>query len=108
MLNELYAIRSNKCKKSAWKFRICFYREERITIPTHPKGFVKSWLLIYYSKFAKDQLFDIAHFSPIANDTHVQGPYYCVLKLSICHVQLALIILISFKSTFIFITNTQK
>jgi len=53
---------------------------------------------LYYSKFAKDQLFDIAYFSPIANDTPVRGPHYCVLKLSICHVQLALIIFNSFKS----------
>ena len=53
---------------------------------------------LYYSKFAKDQLFDIAYFSPIANDTPVQGPHYCVFKLSICHVQLALIIFNSFKS----------
>jgi len=59
----------------------------------------------YYSKFAKDQLFDIAYFSPIANDTPVEVPHYCVLKLSICHVQLALII---FNSISIFITNTQK
>jgi len=63
---------------------------------------------IYYSKFAKDQLFDIAFFSPIANDTPVREPHYRVLKLSICHVQLAQIIFNSFKSTFIFITNTQK
>jgi len=65
-------------------------------------------MIIYYSKFAKDQLFDIAYFSPIANDTPVRGPHYCVLKLSICHVQLALIIFNSFKSIFICITNTQK
>jgi len=46
--------------------------------------------LIYYSKFANDHLFDIAYFSPIAkNETPVRGPHYCVLKLSICHVQLA-------------------
>ena len=45
-----------------------------------------------YSKFAKDQLFDIAYFSPVANDTPERGPHYRVLKLSICHVQLALII----------------
>ena len=63
---------------------------------------------IYYSKFAKDELFDIAYFSPIANDTPVRGPHYCVLNLSICHVQLALIILNSFISIFIFNTNTQK
>jgi len=63
---------------------------------------------IYYSKFAKDQLFDIAYFRSIANDTPVQVPNYCVLKLSICHVQLALIILNTFKSISIFITNTQK
>ena len=65
-------------------------------------------MLIYYSKFAKDQLFDIAYFSSIANDTPVRGPHYCVLKLWICHVQLALIIFNSFKSIFILITNTQK
>jgi len=64
--------------------------------------------LIYYSKFAKDQLFDIAYFSPIANYTPVRGPHYCILKLSICHVQLALVICYSFKSIFICITNTQK
>ena len=64
--------------------------------------------IIYYSKFAKDQLFDIAYFSPIANDTTVRGPHYCVLMLWIYHLQLALIIFNSFKSIFIFITNTQK
>jgi len=64
--------------------------------------------VIYYSKFAKDQLFDIAYFSPIVNDTPVQVTQYCVLKLSICHVQLALIIFNSFKSNSILITNTQK
>ena len=32
--------------------------------------------IIYYSKFAKDQYFDIAYFSPIANDTPVRGPHY--------------------------------
>ena len=64
--------------------------------------------ILYYSKFAKDQLFDIAYFSPIANDTPVPGPHYCVLKLSICHVQLALVIFNSLKSIFILITNTQK
>jgi len=63
---------------------------------------------IYYSKFAKDQYFDIAYFRPIANDTPVQVPHYCVLKLSMCHVQLALIIFNSFKSISIFITNTQS
>ena len=63
---------------------------------------------LYYSNFAKDKLFDIADFSPIANNTPVRGPHYCVLKLSICHVQLALIIFNSFKSIFIFITNTHK
>ena len=63
---------------------------------------------LYYSKFAKDQLFDIAYFSPIAKNTQVRGHHYCVLKLSICHVQLALIIFSSLKSIFIFITNTQK
>ena len=36
---------------------------------------------IYYSKFAKDQLFDIAYFSPIANDTPEQGPHYRKLRL---------------------------
>ena len=36
--------------------------------------------IIYYSKFANDQLFDIAYFCPIANDTPVRGPHYCVLK----------------------------
>jgi len=45
---------------------------------------------IYYSNFSKDQLFDIASLSPIANDTLVRVPHYCVLTLSICHVQLAL------------------
>jgi len=65
-------------------------------------------LVIYYSKIAKDQLFDIAYFSPIANDTPVGGTHCCVLKLSICHVQLALIIFNSLKSIFILITNTQK
>jgi len=65
-------------------------------------------ILQYYSKFAKDQLFDIAYFSPIANDTPVRGPHYCVFKLSICYVQLALIIFNSFKSISMFITNTQK
>jgi len=65
-------------------------------------------LNIYYSKFAKDQLFDIAYFSPIDNDTPVREPHYCVLKLSTCHVWLALIIFNSFKSIVIFITNTQK
>jgi len=69
---------------------------------THPL------ITLYYSKFAKDQLFDIAYFSPIANDTPVREPHYCVLKLSICHVQLALIIFNFFKSIFIFITNTRK
>jgi len=64
--------------------------------------------IMYYSKFPNDQLFDITYFSPIANDTPVRGPHYCVLKLSICHVQLALIIFNSLKSIFIFITNTQK
>ena len=63
---------------------------------------------IYYSIFAKDQLFDIAYFSPIANNTPVQVPHYYVLPLSICHVQLALMIFNSFKSIVIFITNTQK
>ena len=56
---------------------------------------------MHYSKFAKYQLFDIAYFSPIANDTPVRGPHYCVLKLLICHVQLAIIILNSLKSIFI-------
>jgi len=65
-------------------------------------------LKIYYSKIAKDQLFVIAYFSPIANHTPVREPHYCVLKLSICHVQLALIIFNSFKSIYILITNTQK
>ena len=64
--------------------------------------------MVCYLKFAKDQLFDIAYFSPVANDTPERGPHYRVLKLSICHVQLALIIFKSFKSFFIFITNTQK
>jgi len=63
---------------------------------------------LYYSKFAKDQLFDIAYFSPTANDTPLRGPHYCVLKISICHVQLALIIFNSFKTIFICITNTRK
>ena len=65
-------------------------------------------LVIYYSKIAMDQLFDIGYFTPIANDTPVGGPHYCVLKLSICHVQLALIIFNSLKSIFILTTNTQK
>jgi len=52
--------------------------------------------------------FDIAYFSPIANDTPVRGPHYCVLKLLICHVQLALVTFNSLKYFFIFITNTQK
>ena len=65
-------------------------------------------MYLYYSKFAKDQLFDIAYCSHFANDTPVRGPHYYVLKLLICHVQLALIIFYSFKSIFIFITNTQK
>ena len=64
--------------------------------------------LLYYSKFAKDHLFDIAYFSPIANDTPVRGTHYCVLKLSIRHVQFALIIFNSFKSIFILTTYTQK
>jgi len=39
-------------------------------------------VVVYYSKFAKDQLFDIAYFSPIANDTPVRGPHYCgIIKL---------------------------
>jgi len=64
------------------------------------------WL--YYSKFAKDQLFGIAYFNPIVNDTTVRGSHYCVLKLLICRVQLALVIFNSLKYFFIFITNTQK
>jgi len=36
-------------------------------------------VLIYYSKFAKDQLFDIAYFSRIAIDTPVRGPHCCVV-----------------------------
>jgi len=64
--------------------------------------------LLYYSKFAKDQLFDIAYFNPTAIDTPVRGPHYSVLKLSICHVQLALTIFNSLKSIFIFTTKTQK
>jgi len=35
--------------------------------------------LFKYSKFAKDQLFDIAYLSPIANDTPVRVPHYCEL-----------------------------
>jgi len=35
--------------------------------------------LLKYSKFAKDQLFDIAYLSPIANDTPVRVPHYCEL-----------------------------
>jgi len=65
-------------------------------------------IIIYYSKFKKYTFFDIAYFSPIANDTSVRGRHYCVLKLSICLVQLALIIFNSLKSFFILITNTQK
>ena len=69
---------------------------------------ITRYVHVYYSHFAKDQLFDIAYFSPIANDTPVQVPHYYVLKLSICYVQLAIIIFNSFKSISIFITNTQK
>jgi len=57
---------------------------------------------IYYSKFAKDQPFDIAYFSPIFIILKIIFSAYCVLKLSICHVQLALIIFNSLKSIFIF------
>ena len=75
---------------------------------TSPETYILIHCHIYYSKFAKDQLFDIAYFSPIANDTPVRGPHYCVLKLSICHVQLAIIIFNSLKAIIIFITNTQS
>jgi len=69
---------------------------------------LKRLINIYYSKFAKDQLFDLAYCSPIANDTPVCGPHDCVLKLSIYHEQLAITIFNSLKSIFICITNTQK
>ena len=65
-------------------------------------------ITVYYSTFAKDQLFDIAYLSPNANNTSVRVPHYCVLKFLICHVQLALIVFYSFKSILILITNTQK
>jgi len=42
------------------------------------------------------------YFSPIANDTPVRGPHYSVLKLSICHVQLALIIFNSYQFSYLF------
>jgi len=69
-------------------FKFHLYPTSNIFCNSH----IKTRPTPYYSKFAKDQLFHIAYFSPIANDTPVRGPHYCVLKLSICHVLLALII----------------
>ena len=62
----------------------CVFAPTRLLAPTrrqHQAGRMKQICIhVYYSKFAKDQLFDNAYFSPIANDTPVRVPHYCVLK----------------------------
>ena len=58
---------STKCAISIWQ-------TETLAASHYTKA------IIYYSKFAKNQLFDIAYFSPIPNDTPKRGPHYCVLK----------------------------
>ena len=63
---------------------------------------------IYYSKFAKDQLFDIAYFSPIANDNLYEDLIIVYLSYRFVMYSLHYLYLIPLNQFSYFITNTQK